>query len=257
MALMRVPAILALVIGLGLALAAVFDGHNELRLVPRATFGADLLVYSPGKAAAFEQAAAEGLSQVLYEKSPGGVLAAAARTAAYRPLIDQATKGTAIDPDIVEALVLLESGGLPNAIAGSDPANAAGLTQILASTGTDFLGMRIDLERSRELTAQIGAAQNLVAEGRGNAKELARLLAERRRIDPRFDPAQAIAATVRYLTTAQSTFGRPDLAVVSYHMGIGNLQNVVRDYAGASGAQPVSDVIAADGLTWPQIFFGS
>ena len=51
-------------------------------------------------------------------------------------------------------------------------------------------------------------------------------------MDARFDPEQALAGTVRYLTEANKVFGREDLAVVSYHMGIGNLASVVRAYTG-------------------------
>src|SRR5581483_5871320 len=53
---------------------------------------------------------------------------------------------------------------------------------------------------------------------------------ERAKVDDRFNPSRALAATIRYLKLAQARFGRQDLAVVSYHMGIGNLQNVLGDY---------------------------
>ncbi len=59
---------------------------------------------------------------------------------------------------------------------------------------------------------------------------------ERAAIDDRFVPAKAIAATIRYLRLAEQRLVRPDLAVVSYHMGIGNLQQVLSDY---DGGQPV------------------
>jgi len=39
---------------------------------------------------------------------------------------------------------------------------------------------------------------------------------------------------VRYLQKAEHRFGRADLAVVSYHMGIGNLQQVLSDYNGGN-----------------------
>jgi len=45
---------------------------------------------------------------------------------------------------------------------------------------------------------------------------------------------KALAATVRYLQKAEHRFGRADLAVVSYHMGIGNLQQVLSDYNGGN-----------------------
>jgi hypothetical protein len=49
-------------------------------------------------------------------------------------------------------------------------------------------------------------------------------------VDERFDPDKALAATGRYLKLAMDEFGREDLAVVSYHMGIGNLQQVLGAY---------------------------
>ena len=49
-------------------------------------------------------------------------------------------------------------------------------------------------------------------------------------MDERFDPDKALAGTGRYLRTAMDEFGREDLAVASYHMGIGNLQNVLSAY---------------------------
>jgi len=79
--------------------------------------------------------------------------------------------------------------------------------------------MHIDLARSRKLTREIGARLHRDVQLGGGAP------ARRTRIDDRFDPAKALAATIRYLKYAQQRLGgRSDLAVVSYHMGIGNLQ---------------------------------
>ena len=191
----------------------------------------DPFAYRPSREADFEQRATTGEEYVVFGKSPGGVLATAARVAAYRPLIDAATKGTNIDPDMLEAIVFLESAGYPDALAGPDAADAAGLTQILAQTGQSLLGMHIDLARSRQLTQGIATAYALGEPGR-----VARLQRERARIDDRFDPRKALAATVRYLQIAERDLGRQDLAVVSYHMGIGNLQSVLGDY---DGGRPV------------------
>src|ERR1700675_1452504 len=112
----------------------------------------DPLHFEPGRTQEYEQAAPFGLSHVLFEKSPGGVLRAAQRTARFREIVDKAVSGSGIDPDLVEAIVLLESAGRQDVIAGDDPENAAGLTQILAETATHFLGMQVDLEASRRLT---------------------------------------------------------------------------------------------------------
>jgi hypothetical protein len=183
--------------------------------------------YDASREADFVTRGAAGNANALFVKSPGGVLATAARVAAYRPEIDRATAGTAIDPNLLEGLVFVESAGRPDAIAGTDPADAAGLTQILAQTGQSLLGMHINLARSRQLTAQIDAIANGTRAGL-----LAPLLTRRAAADDRFDPPKALAATVRYLQLAERQFGREDLAVESYHMGIGNLQHVLADYDG-------------------------
>ncbi len=189
---------------------------------------------------AFVARATAGESYPLFIKSPGGAVATAARVAAFRPLIDKVTSGTGIDPNVLEALVFLESAGYPEVIAGGDPAGAAGLTQIVASTGTSLLGMKINLTRSRMLTAQINQATNT-----GPRSLILKLERERATVDPRFDPRTALMATVRYLQTAQRTFRRADLALESYHMGIGNLQRVLELY---DGGAPVP---------YPQLYFDS
>jgi Transglycosylase SLT domain len=213
--------------------------------------GRDPLMFDASRTARYARAAAFGLGHVLYAKSPGGVVTAARRTAAFRPLVEAAVAGSGFDADTVEAIVLLESAGRPEVIAGDDPANAAGLTQIVAETGTNLLGMRVDLAASRTLTRRIDAAAN------GSDEEVVRRLrAERRRVDTRFDPARALAATVRYLTFARRQFGRDDLAVVSYHMGIGNLTNVLRAYAGKRDL-PIRTIVDEGDLSWARIYFDS
>jgi len=181
--------------------------------------------YVPAREADFVARAVSGEAHPLFVKSPGGALATAARVAALRPMIERATAGSGIDPNLLEALVFVESAGRPEIIAGSDPADAAGLTQILAQTGQSLLGMHIDLKQSRRLTAAIDA----VAAGTRSGL-LAPLLARRAAIDDRFNPAKELAATVRYLQLAEHQFGRQDLAIESYHMGIGNLHQVLADY---------------------------
>ncbi|MGH2942921.1 MAG: transglycosylase SLT domain-containing protein, partial [Solirubrobacteraceae bacterium] len=52
----------------------------------------------------------------------------------------------------------------------------------------------------------------------------------RRHVDERFAPPKALAAAARYLRIARAELGRADLAVVSYHMGIGNLRGALRAY---------------------------
>ncbi|HWF24311.1 MAG TPA: hypothetical protein VG275_02620, partial [Solirubrobacteraceae bacterium] len=85
----------------------------------------DPFAYQASREANFVARASAGEANVLFQKSPGGVLATAARVAAYRPLIDAATKGTSVSPNVLEGIVFLESAGDPNALAGPDAADAA------------------------------------------------------------------------------------------------------------------------------------
>jgi hypothetical protein len=124
-------------------------------------------------------------------------------------------------------------------LAGSDVSSAAGLTQIVASTGKQFLRMHVNTDVSRRLTRAIYRAAL-----RGHFVRAHRLAVPRRHVDERFAPIKSLRATVRYLTKARGYLGRNDLAVVSYHMGIGNLQHVV---AGRGG----------DSTSYAQLYFGS
>jgi len=197
----------------------------------------DPFAYEPERAGELEARAAAGVAHVLYANSPGGAFETARMVAAQRDRIERATQGGRVNPDVLEAMVYLESAGRSQVIAGDDPEAAAGLAQIVASTATDLLGMAVDLEASRALTKQINRAYEF-----GQAERAERLTAERARIDERFDPDAALAGAVRYLEIARERFANDELAVVSYHMGIGNLENVISTYESEEpdpGADPI------------------
>jgi hypothetical protein len=204
------------------AIAALAAVLAVLLLVRDGGGGSDPLEFEPERTAEFERRAAAGLSHFLYAKSPGGASASARRTVAWRSEVDAAARAAGLDPVLLEAIVFVESAGRPDVIAGDDPEAASGLTQILAETGQNLLGMRVDLAASRSLTKRIARAAV-----RGRSRAADRLRARRRRVDERFDPRRALAATGRYLTIARRRFGRVDLAVASYHMGIGNLERTL------------------------------
>ncbi len=209
------------------------------------------LAFHSGEEAALDRAAALGEAHVLYAKSPGGVLATARRVAHYRRLIDRLAPRAGLDPVMVEALVFLESAGRPDAGAG-DAEQAVGLTQIVAETGRDLLDMHIDTARSAALTRRVAHAARHRRPGR-----VARLIRRRRRADHRFDPRDAIAATLRYLSFARGQLGRDDLAFESYHMGVGNLSTALRDYARAPAGAPIGRVVGAHHLNYTRLFFDS
>jgi hypothetical protein len=213
--------------------------------------GQDPWRYDPERRAAFEANAAAGVAHVLFALSPGGVLATAGRTDTYRDEIEAATEGSSVDPDVLEALVFLESAGRSQVVASKDPGAAAGLAQILGETGTSLLGMSIDIERSHALTKAISRA-----EAEGDEERVEKLVGERAAIDPRFDPEQALAGAVRYLETASDTFGREDLAIESYHMGIGNLESVIRAFTG-DDVTPVATLVDDQDLSYAQLYFDS
>jgi len=211
---------------LSAALASVLLGGDEKeRLAPGSGAsgnGRDPLAYHDRDRPELERRAAAGLAHVLYVKSPGGAIATARRVARWRPLIERtsASSNGIVDADTLEAMVFLESAGRFDARASDDLESAVGLTQILAQTGRDLLGMRIDVEAAERLTRGISRGRKVASRQR-----------LRRRVDERFDPAKALAGTVRYLRFAREKLGgRSDLAVASYHMGVGNLQTALKRY---------------------------
>ena len=239
-------AVLVLGAALVAALLAAGDSNGAKVDISGAPLGEDPFAYEDGRQGEFEARAAAGVAHVLYANSPGGVIETAAMVDRYRDEIERATAGTDVDPDVLEGIVFLESAGRSQVIAGDDPEAASGLTQIVASTATDLLGMKVDLERSRELTKQINRAYEF-----GQNERAARLTKERARIDERFDPKKALAGAVNYLEQARARFGSDDLAVVSYHMGIGNLDDVISSYVSED-----PDADPAD-LPYTEIYFNS
>jgi len=215
-------------------------GDGPASTLPRAGEAArsdsDPFAFAPEREDDFAARAARGSAHVLYSKSPGGVVATARRVARLRPLIEQAAQEGAggVDPDTLEAIVFLESAGRPAARAGEDLRGAVGLTQILAETATSLLDMRVDVAASTRLTRQLARVQARPPSA-ARDRQAARLEARRRAVDERYDPRKALAGTVRYLVFARDRLGRDDLAVVSYHMGVGNLEQALADYGGERG----------------------
>lgn len=222
----RLPAAIAALFVVSLGLALALRDTSGVAAVEPLVLPADApdpFAYSESLRTEFERRAAEGLSHVLYEKSPGGVVASARRTDRWRPMVEQVARQAGLEPDTMEAIVLLESAGRADAVADPKLDGAVGLTQILAGTAQSLLGMRVDVAESRRLTAQIDRA-------RKGGRPVERLEAQRRLVDERFDPRRALEGTAIYLDFADRRLGGDDLAVVSYHMGVGNLKSVIEDF---------------------------
>jgi hypothetical protein len=209
----------------------------------------DPFAWDPERADEFARRAAAGNSHLLYALSPGGAAASAERTARWREPVEQAAAQAGVDADTLEALVFLESAGREDAQAPGGLENAVGLTQILAETGENLLGMRVDVADSERYTRRLARAEQRGQERRADALRRAR-----QRVDERFAPLEALAGTARYLALARERFGREDLAFVSYHMGIGNLESVLRDYSGRRDGE-IRDVVADEELTYTRVYF--
>ena len=198
----------------------------------------DPFAWDPEREEEFVSRAAKGTSHLLYTLSPGGVAESAERVDRWRPQIEAAAKVADVNPDTLEGLVFLESAGRDDAVTPNGIEGAVGLTQILAGTATDLLDMQVDTGRSAQLSRRIDREQ-----ARGHEDKVRALRAERARVDERFDGGKALEATGRYLELARETLRREDYAFVSYHMGIGNLQGVLRAFGESSG--------------WPEVYFDS
>jgi hypothetical protein len=168
--------------------------------------------------------AARGLDRGFFRSSPGGVVATAARVARWRPQVLRAVRHSDFGPNLVEAMVLVESSGYADAISGS---GRAGLTQLSAGVARRALHLRVNGSRSRALTNRIARADS-----RGAFVTARQLRRWRERYDARFAPAKSLRATVAYLERARAIFGRDDLAVAAYHLGIGTVRKAVRSYGG-------------------------
>jgi soluble lytic murein transglycosylase-like protein len=206
----------------------------------------------------------QGMAHIVYALSPGGVEASVARTTRWRRTIERAVAGTRLDADDLEAMLFLESAGRPTVMADGTPASATGLMQIIPSTAVALLGMRVDLARSLEINRELPRAQRqAVLSAKAKKKRAARqrirgLRRERKRVDERFDPQKAIDGAVRYLLEARRRFGRDDLAIASYHMGIGNLRTLIDTYVSPRRpARSTRLTVERYGLSWPQLYYDS
>ncbi len=250
---------------------------------PDAPSIADLAAFDPlsfeeGEEDEFLERGAAAYARPLYVFSPGGAAASAERTARFRDEIENAAKDHDVEADTLEALVLLESAGRPTVAAGDDPEGAVGLAQILPETGAGLLGMRVDLAASKRTSASLERERRRMRRARAalevetsrrrrvlarralrTAKvRIPRLERRRRSVDERYDPERSLDAAGRYLAIGEKRFGREDLATVSYHMGIGNLRDVIDAYvAPERPRRSTRATVARYDVSYPRLFYDS
>ena len=200
----------------------------------------DPFAWDPEREDEFVRRAAAGTSHVLYTLSPGGVLASAARTARWRPQVEAAASAAGVDPDTLEGLVFLESAGRD----GRDHAERhRGRGRADADPRRDGPEPARHARRhgaQRRYTRRIGREL-----ARGHAGKVARLRRARARGRRALRPRQGAGGHGPLPHARPRPLGREDLAFVSYHMGIGNLQGVLRAYGGG------------DARDCPELYFDS
>lgn len=250
----------------GVGVAALVGGGDDPLESPEIVriSGDDPFAYRKDADDEFLRRGRDGSAHVLYALSPGGVERTAERVIRWKPLIRRAAERHGVNPATLESIVFLESAGRPEVIAGPTPESASGLGQILPGTGTDLLGMSIDLSESKRLTRAIQReAGRAEGQGRPAARRIAsrrvdRLSERRRRVDERFEPAKALDGAARYLSLSERHLGREDLAVAAYHMGIGNLEDIIAAYI---SPQPVSattrQTVRDNDISYSQLYFDS
>ena len=223
----------------------------------------DPLAYDSEDEADLLRRGRDGLAHVLFAKSPGGAIATADRVARWKPLVDRAADRHGVNQRTLQALIFLESAGRPGVAAGNDPDSAVGLAQFLPGTAQGF-GLHVDLARLREIDRGIARNQRIAARSRKARKRaaarrrVASLVRARPRADERLDPAKSIDGAARYLVFAEKKLGRPDLAAAAYHMGIGNLQDVIAAYVRPrplTGSTPKT--VAKYGITYARLYYDS
>jgi soluble lytic murein transglycosylase-like protein len=162
-----------------------------------------------------ERAAALGMSRGFFD---GGVFTSAARVAQWRPAVVGAARTAGVDPDVLEAIVYVESTGRADVTNGT----AVGLTQLRAAAARR-LGLHVDTKRANVLSGRIARSWHAA-----HARQLRRW---RARYDERYAPVKELRATAAYLAHARATLGRDDLAIEAYHTGVAALTGTKASYA--------------------------
>jgi len=165
--------------------------------------------------AELEHDAAVGMSRRFFN---GGVFTTAAHVVQWRPQVVRAARAAGVDPNVLEAIVWVESSGRPDVTNG----NAVGLTQLDPWVARS-MGLHVDTRHATVLTRRIARSWRVA-----HTRQLRRW---RARYDERFAPANELRATAAYLAHARAVLGREDLAIEAYHLGIPKLRGTKASYA--------------------------
>lgn len=181
-----------------------------------------------------------------------------------------------------EADILLESGGDPELVSS---AHAVGVAQWIEETGRRA-GLKIEIEKSRQLTGQIDLLKRQIAWReyllRSNAdpslpgapvlsreeaaahlpalrERLESLRAQRRAVDQRYDVEKALYAHTRYLLRLYPRFPGMDWVFQAYHGGEAGVERTLERFLGrswpGSAAASIRTGNRGGRLRYEQVFF--
>ena len=167
-------------------------------------------------AATLEQGA--GISQGRSFFTGGDVFDTAARVVQWHPQIVRAARVAGVDPNVLEAIVFVESSGRPSVTDGA----AVGLTQLKPAIARRY-GLHVDTRHAGVLNRRIARSWS--------PAHIRQLAHWRSRYDERYAPATELRASARYLAAAETALGRDDLAVEAYHVGIPALNGIHSSYS--------------------------
>jgi transglycosylase-like protein with SLT domain len=165
--------------------------------------------------AKLERDAAVGLSRGFFD---GGVFTTAARVAQWRSAVVRAARAAGVDPNVLEAIVWVESSGRPDVVNGT----AVGLTQLQPWVARS-MGLHVDTRHGAVLTRRIARSWRIA-----HTRQLRHW---RARYDERYAPVKELRASAGYLARARAVLGREDLAIEAYHDGIAALRGTSASYA--------------------------
>ena len=220
--------VLVFVVAAGAALAGLaFTGEDDPPSFGPVTLDPgepDPFAYEPGREEEFVERATAGHSHVLYAKSPGGVGGHRAPGGALAPARSRRPPA-ASRPGPARGDRVPRERRQPG---GARERRPRGRGRADPDPGRHrHEPARHARGRGRQRAADAADAAPR-ADARGCCASAARSTSASTR-------ARRWRAPVRYLKLARERFGREDLAVVSYHMGMGNLENVLDAYGDDDG----------------------
>ena len=174
------------------------------------------------------------------------------RTARWRPQVESAARAAGVDPDTLEGLVFLESAGRDGR---ADAGRHRGRRRAHADPRRDRLEPARD-EGRHDAQRPLHAADRARGAARRRRRGERPCGAPARRSTSASTPARRSRAPPATSTLARKTFGREDLAFVCYHMGIGNLEDVLRAFSGETDGT-IADVVDDQELSYARVYFDS